>query len=107
LRSTVLFCDILWFRKFLIRNFEHLFPSLWNRLVLLLHKLVFESVNIIDNEAIHQRINVEEVQIAASCMVLVAMLYLLVYCQVGAVTKIWLGRNYTRTGLLQKIITNL
>lgn len=50
---------------------------MWNRLALLLHKLVFESVNIIDNEAMYQRIHVEEVQISTPCMVLVAMLYVL------------------------------
>jgi hypothetical protein len=47
----------------------------------------------------------EEVQLSTPCMVLVALLYL--YCQVGTVTKIWLGRSYTRTGLLQKIIIKL
>jgi hypothetical protein len=41
-----------------------------NRLVLLLHKLVFESVNIIDNEAMYQIIHVEEVHISTPCMVL-------------------------------------
>jgi hypothetical protein len=75
---------------------------MWYRLVLLRHKLVFESVNIIDNEAMYQRIHVEEVQIPTPCMVLVAMLYLC--CEVRTVTKIWLGRSYTRTGLLQKIL---
>jgi hypothetical protein len=74
---------------------------MWNRLVLLLHKLVFESVNIIDNKAMYQRTHVEEVQISTPCMVLFAMRYL--YCKVRTVTKIWLGRSYTRTGLLQKI----
>jgi hypothetical protein len=73
---------------------------MWNRLVLLLHKLVFESVNIIDNEPMYQRIHVEEVQISTPCMVLVAMLYLC--CKVRTVTEIWLGRSYTLTGLLQK-----
>jgi hypothetical protein len=75
---------------------------MWNRLVLLRHKLVFESVNIIDYEAMYQRIHVEEVQISTACMVHVAMLYLC--CEVQTVTKIWLGRSYTRTGLLQKIL---
>jgi hypothetical protein len=50
---------------------------MWNRLVLLLHKFVFESVNIIDNEAMYQRIHVAEVQISTPCMVLVAMMYVL------------------------------
>jgi hypothetical protein len=91
-----------WFRKFVIRKSQHLFPSMGNRLVLLLHKLVFESVNIIDNEAMYQRIHVEEVHISTPCMVLVAMMYLC--CEIRTVTKIWLGRSYTRTGLLQKIL---
>lgn len=50
----------------------------------------------------YQRIHVEEVQNSTPCMVLVVMLYLC--CKVRTMTKIWLGRSYTRTGLLQKIL---